>query len=265
MGATPVADQSASLQLMRWQVPVSQWPTTDLRLTTVDCETGETVLRNREDGIDLATAIATSCAVPGYLPTASFNGGRTPTDPVYQRRRLARDKNSTRSPSSEHAPEYSPTQPRTPNWTRSHGRGCTSCRSPRIPPPPKSPESSSAKGCGRAPRRPVWRTAAGRSRRSRNCSDTRASPQTGETVRLTPCRAHKRRTSEGRSTAPCATDVRPGPSSSAALPHAGSTGPDGASKTTSCGEPPTPGGTERILKLHMQVTFTSDSTTRVGT
>ncbi|MFD8970735.1 hypothetical protein ACFV0C_38130 [Streptomyces sp. NPDC059568] len=92
--ATPVLDQAAFLQLVRWQVPVSHWPATDLRLTTVDWQTGETVLWSREDGIDLATAIATSCAVPGYLPAVSFNGAHYTDGPrVPSAAALAKEKN----------------------------------------------------------------------------------------------------------------------------------------------------------------------------
>lgn len=49
------------------------------RDTTVDCATGATVLWDRSHGIDLARAVASSCAVPGWFPTVE-HGGRRYTD-----------------------------------------------------------------------------------------------------------------------------------------------------------------------------------------
>lgn len=52
----------------------SQWPEGDLRCTTVDCETGETVLIDRHFGMDLIDAVAASCSIPTYFPTVEHNG-----------------------------------------------------------------------------------------------------------------------------------------------------------------------------------------------
>jgi NTE family protein len=51
-----------------------QWPDGDLRCTTVDCETGETVLLDRHSGLDLIDAVAASCAIPTYFPPVEHNG-----------------------------------------------------------------------------------------------------------------------------------------------------------------------------------------------
>lgn len=74
MAATPNLDQDAVVHLMRSELPLSTWPQGDLRVTSVRCETGETVLWTRDDGIDLATAVASSCAVPGFFAPVHFDG-----------------------------------------------------------------------------------------------------------------------------------------------------------------------------------------------
>src|SRR6188508_1774467 len=42
-----------------------EWPETDLRATAADCESGASVLLGKESGVDLARAVAASCAIPG--------------------------------------------------------------------------------------------------------------------------------------------------------------------------------------------------------
>ncbi|MFF5584565.1 hypothetical protein [Streptomyces hygroscopicus] len=74
MTATRDLDQDAAMHLWRSVLPLSVWPEGDLRITSVCCETGETVLWTRSDGIDLPTAVASSCAVPGFLPPVPFDG-----------------------------------------------------------------------------------------------------------------------------------------------------------------------------------------------
>jgi len=53
-----------------------EWPETDLRATTADCEDGASVLLGKESGVDLARAVAASCAIPGFFPPISVNGRR---------------------------------------------------------------------------------------------------------------------------------------------------------------------------------------------
>ncbi|KFL31142.1 hypothetical protein JP75_09555 [Devosia riboflavina] len=66
----------------------SDWPQqVDLRVTTVDAETGKTVLWDRDDNVSLAAAVASSAAVPGFMPAVEINGRhytdapRTPFSP----------------------------------------------------------------------------------------------------------------------------------------------------------------------------------------
>lgn len=53
---------------------VKDWPSVDFRATSVEAETGETVLWSRESGVDLTTAIASSYAIPGFFPPVEING-----------------------------------------------------------------------------------------------------------------------------------------------------------------------------------------------
>jgi NTE family protein len=71
--AQPAMDAAAYRAFIAASVP-AEWPAGDLRLTTVDCETGETVLLGRDSGLDLIDAVAASCAVPTYFPTVEHQG-----------------------------------------------------------------------------------------------------------------------------------------------------------------------------------------------
>ncbi|MFK3982384.1 patatin-like phospholipase family protein [Micromonospora sp. NPDC050397] len=55
-------------------LPGADWPELDFRPTSVTAETGKTVLWKRTDGVPLAAAVASSAAVPGFLPTVEING-----------------------------------------------------------------------------------------------------------------------------------------------------------------------------------------------
>ncbi|OLT18684.1 hypothetical protein BJF78_00900 [Pseudonocardia sp. CNS-139] len=56
-------------------LPGPEWPERDLRITSVDARTGETVLWRAADGVPLAAALASSSAVPGFLPVVEINDG----------------------------------------------------------------------------------------------------------------------------------------------------------------------------------------------
>jgi NTE family protein len=71
--AQPAMDGAAYRAFIGSSLP-AEWPAGDLRLTTVDCETGETVLLDRGSGMDLIDAVAASCAVPAYFPTVQYKG-----------------------------------------------------------------------------------------------------------------------------------------------------------------------------------------------
>jgi NTE family protein len=53
-----------------------QWPEHALRLTAVECESGEFEVWDRDSGVPLARAVASSCAVPGLFPPVTIDGRR---------------------------------------------------------------------------------------------------------------------------------------------------------------------------------------------
>jgi len=52
------------------------WPERALWITALDVETGERVVWQRDSGVALLTAIASSCAVPTLVPPVTVNGRR---------------------------------------------------------------------------------------------------------------------------------------------------------------------------------------------
>ncbi|MFI9550174.1 patatin-like phospholipase family protein [Nonomuraea endophytica] len=54
---------------------VDTWPEVDFRPTSVNAETGATVLWSRRSGVGLVPAVASSFAIPGFFPPVEINGG----------------------------------------------------------------------------------------------------------------------------------------------------------------------------------------------
>lgn len=54
----------------------ASWPDRDLRITAVDCATGERVVFTAASGAPLAHAVAASCCVPGLFPPVSIGSSR---------------------------------------------------------------------------------------------------------------------------------------------------------------------------------------------
>lgn len=52
------------------------WPDRDYRAVALSCTTGERKAWTRADGVPLARAVASSCAVPGLFPTVEIGGDR---------------------------------------------------------------------------------------------------------------------------------------------------------------------------------------------
>lgn len=61
-------DDGASVARFTHLLPVSDWPTGELRVTAVDASDGTFSLFGPDSGVGLAEAIAASCAVPGVYP-----------------------------------------------------------------------------------------------------------------------------------------------------------------------------------------------------
>lgn len=60
--------------VIRSRLPVHGWPERDLRVTAVDAESGEFTVFTAESGVDLAAAVAASCAVPTVWPPVEIDG-----------------------------------------------------------------------------------------------------------------------------------------------------------------------------------------------
>jgi NTE family protein len=58
------------------RLPSTTWPDGDLRITTVDAETGEFVVLDRNSGVELVDAVGASCAVPLVYPPVTIRGRR---------------------------------------------------------------------------------------------------------------------------------------------------------------------------------------------
>lgn len=54
---------------------VDDWPQRDLRIVSVNCDSGEIGIHSRHD-TNLQQAIAASCAIPGMFPTITINGSQ---------------------------------------------------------------------------------------------------------------------------------------------------------------------------------------------
>jgi NTE family protein len=67
-------DEPTYIAGLRSMIGTDEWPDTDLRVTSVDCQTGSTMLWTRHDGIPLDRALATSCAAPGWFPAVEYHG-----------------------------------------------------------------------------------------------------------------------------------------------------------------------------------------------
>jgi NTE family protein len=58
------------------RLTVSEWPERRLLITAVDVEDGRFVTWNRDSGVELVLAVASSCAVPLVWPPVTINGRR---------------------------------------------------------------------------------------------------------------------------------------------------------------------------------------------
>ena len=74
--ATPTVPASERIAVIGRRLPVHDWPERALRVTAVDADTGEFVVLDRNSGVPLVEAVASSCAVPGIWPPVSTGGRR---------------------------------------------------------------------------------------------------------------------------------------------------------------------------------------------
>jgi len=62
------------VEVIRSRIQVDAWPDRDLRVTSVEAETGRFRVFDRGSGVDLVHAVAASCAVPLVWPAATIEG-----------------------------------------------------------------------------------------------------------------------------------------------------------------------------------------------
>jgi len=80
IGAAALAAQTVSedewVAYFEEHLEGADWPERPLLLTAVDCETGAFQTWDRDSGVGLGQAVASSCAVPGLFPAVTINGRR---------------------------------------------------------------------------------------------------------------------------------------------------------------------------------------------
>ena len=73
-GLTPTEQER--LDVIGSRLVSRAWPDRDLRITTVNAQTGEFRVLDRTSGVPLLQAVAASCAVPGVYPPVTIDGRR---------------------------------------------------------------------------------------------------------------------------------------------------------------------------------------------
>ncbi|MBI5161446.1 MAG: patatin-like phospholipase family protein [Micrococcales bacterium] len=80
IGAMAIAahpeDDGERAEIIRSRLASEQWPERALRVAAVDADTGELVAFDRDSGVDLVSALAASCAVPGVWPVIRIGDRR---------------------------------------------------------------------------------------------------------------------------------------------------------------------------------------------
>lgn len=72
--ATLTRTEAASRTRIGSLLATRDWPDRDLRITVVDAEDGTFRALDAASGVDLVSAVAASCAVPGVYPTITIDG-----------------------------------------------------------------------------------------------------------------------------------------------------------------------------------------------
>ncbi|MCW2711007.1 MAG: patatin-like phospholipase family protein [Marmoricola sp.] len=62
------------IDVIRSRIGVADWPERELKVTSVEAESGEFVAFDRASGVDLVHAVAASCAVPLVWPAVTIKG-----------------------------------------------------------------------------------------------------------------------------------------------------------------------------------------------
>lgn len=62
------------VEVIRDRIEISEWPDRDLRVTTVEARTGRFRVLDRDSGVPIVHAVASSCAVPFVWPPVEYAG-----------------------------------------------------------------------------------------------------------------------------------------------------------------------------------------------
>ncbi len=62
------------IEVIRSRIGVEEWPERELKVTSVEAESGEFVAFDKSSGVDLLHAVAASCAVPLVWPAVTIEG-----------------------------------------------------------------------------------------------------------------------------------------------------------------------------------------------
>jgi len=74
--AAPTGSEDAWVASFDTLLRTDDWPDADYRAVALACGTGERKAWTKADGVPLARAVASSCAVPGLFPTVEIGGER---------------------------------------------------------------------------------------------------------------------------------------------------------------------------------------------
>jgi NTE family protein len=72
----PTVPEAERRAVIESRLPSHDWPTRLIRLTAVDCVSGELTVFDAGSGVSLVDAVTASCAVPGVWPPATIGGRR---------------------------------------------------------------------------------------------------------------------------------------------------------------------------------------------
>lgn len=73
---TPTVSEAVRRAVIAARLPDPSWPDRTLLVTAVDAHSGELTVFTRESDVELADAVAASCAVPGVWPPVTIGGHR---------------------------------------------------------------------------------------------------------------------------------------------------------------------------------------------
>ncbi|MHA6785490.1 patatin-like phospholipase family protein [Pseudonocardia saturnea] len=74
--STTTVPESERITVIGRRLPVHEWPDRSLRITAVDAFDGTFHVLDRDSGVPLVEAVASSCAVPGVFPAVTTGGTR---------------------------------------------------------------------------------------------------------------------------------------------------------------------------------------------